>query len=201
MEKNFDLKPGDKKRLIQGAELQSKKSFTDVYYDNDSCGLTSRDYWLRKRDDRFELKVPLNAKGVDREATDQYHELETDAEIAAALGIAAKAASAATADLTAALAAAGYEPFATIVTKREHYRKGDFNLDFDEVEELHYATFEPELMVATPEEIPAAEARILAFAKEHGISGSAGHGKVIEYILRNHPAHYEVLKASGVVMD
>ncbi len=145
IEKNFDLKPGDKERLIKDAEFLGSKSFTDVYYDNATYDLTAKDFWLRTRDGRFELKVPLNTKGISRETTDQYRELETDEEIASELRLIIKD------NLAKALAEAGYKPFATITTKREEYRKGDFKLDFDAVDELNYTTFEAELMVETPE--------------------------------------------------
>ncbi len=194
IEKNFDLRPGDKERLIYDAELIESKSFTDTYYDNATYNLTSKDFWLRKRNNRFELKAPLNTKGVNREITDQYRELETDIEIATELGLLIKT------DLITAITEAGYEPFAVITTKREHYRKGDFNLDFDEVSDLDYTTLEVELIISTIESIPAAEARILDFAKEYGIT-TPGRGKLIEYLLKNNPDHYRVLKVSGVIRD
>ncbi len=193
IEKNFSLKPGDKERLIRGAELVSSKTFTDVYYDDDKYSLTSRDFWLRKRGDRFELKVPLNTAG-GRETTDRYKELETDAEIAAELGLAPDR------DLAAEFGRAGYKPCATLTTKREHYRKGDFNLDFDEVSEMDYATFEAELMVNGPEEAARGEERVMEFAREYGL-GAASHGKVIEYIRRNNPEQYAALGRSGVLRE
>ncbi len=193
VEKNFSLKPGDKERLIQGAELVSNKTFTDVYFDDKEYSLTTRDFWLRKRGDRFELKVPLNTAG-GREITDRYRELETDAEIAQELKLNAQK------SLPDAMTEAGYKPIATITTQREHYKKGDFNMDFDEVKEMNFATFEPELMVAEPEDIPKAEERLEEFAKEYGLS-AATHGKVVEYIRRNNPEQYAALGRSGVLRE
>lgn len=229
IEKNFDLRSGDKERLIAGAKFLKKKTFTDVYYDNDAYNLTGRDFWLRTRDGRFELKVPLNTKNIGNRKTDRYRELETDAEIIRELGFAAGA------SLYAGLAKSGYKPFATITTTRETYQKGDFHLDFDEVDfglaplqpELSspysydaergrtfrthqkspppdavvtgFTTFEAELMVSEPHEIAEAERRILEFAHAHGIAGTEGRGKVIEYIARNRPEHYAALLTRGVV--
>ncbi len=195
IEKNFDLQPGDKERLIRDAELLGKKSFTDVYYDNASYDLTGGDFWLRERDGRFELKVPLNEKGESRAATDRYKELESDEEIGRELGLDLSGK-----DLRRALAELGYSPFATITTEREQYRKEDFHLDFDEVPALNYTTTEIELMMNTPEETPAAEERILQFAKQHGLV-NPGHGKVIEYLRRHNPPHLQLLKEKGVVRD
>lgn len=190
VEKNFDLKPGDKERLIRRAEFIGQKSFTDIYFDAADFSLTARDYWLRTRDGKFELKVPLNAESSNRRITDQYDELETEMAIAQKLGFR-------TNDLTNELAYRGYKPFAKIVTKRESYKKGNFHLDFDEME-FGFATFEVELMVANPSQIPNAEAEILKFAKAHGISDANARGKVIEYIFRNNPEHYRILKMRGM---
>ena len=82
VEKNFDLRPGDKERLINNAKLLYRKTFTDVYYDNKNYYLTGMDYWLRERNGKFEFKVPLNTGLIKRRVTDQYRELETEDEIA-----------------------------------------------------------------------------------------------------------------------
>jgi len=194
IEKNFDLNPGDKEALLVGATLIRRKSFTDIYYDNASYNLTSRDFWLRTRDGRFELKVPLNETGADRQTTDQYRELEIDQEIADELDLEIKT------DLAAAVVEANYKPFATITTKRESWQKGIFHLDFDEVSDMNYTTMEVEIMVADEKQISEAEKLILDFAKQHNIF-NPGHGKVIEYLLKNNPDHHRVLKVSGVIRD
>lgn len=194
VEKNFDLKPGDKERLIRGAKLVSEKTFTDVYYDSADYDLTSRDFWLRARDHKFELKVPLNAIGAARRPVDQYRELETDAEIAFELHLSQ------TIPLARALQDAGYAPCATITTKRESYLKNGFHLDFDKVDALRYATFEVELMVDAAEAIPDAEKRILDFAREHGIV-TPGRSKINEYLTQYNSAHYAALRAKGIFRD
>lgn len=187
VEKNFDLKAGDKERLTREAEFIGRKSFTDIYFDTADYSLTARDYWLRSRDGRFELKVPLNEESPDRRKTDQYRELETDAEIAEKLGLPADS------NLVVEFAKKSYGPFAKIVTTRESYRKGNLHLDFDEMD-FGFTTFEVELTVANPSQIPNAEAEILRFAKDNGISDTNARGKVIEYIFRNNPEHYRTLE-------
>ena len=192
VEKNFDLKAGDKERLIDGAEFIARKSFTDVYFDATDFSLTARDYWLRTRDGKFELKVPLNMKSPDSRKTDQYRELETDIEISKELGFPTDC------GLSGELVKRGYKPFATITTIRESYRKGNFHLDFDEMD-FGFTAFEVELMVEDNSQISSAEAEILKFAKSHGISDTKSQGKVIEYIRRNNPEHYRILEARGNV--
>ncbi len=192
VEKNFDLRSGDKERLIAGANLVSKKTFTDVYWDSPDYRLTAKDYWLRQRDGKWELKVPMNSERIDKRATDQYRELETEEEIIAELKLAIGS------RVHDAVRSAGYAPLATIVTHRETYQKDGFHLDFDEMD-FGYTTFEAELMVQNPEEVQGAEKRIMEFARAYDIAATASHGKVIEYLFRYKPEHYSALVKSGVV--
>ena len=43
---------------LGGSEIGSV-AFTDTYYDTPECALTANDVWLRRRDDRWEIKVPI----------------------------------------------------------------------------------------------------------------------------------------------
>lgn len=181
VEKNFDLKPGDRERLIKGAKLIAKKTFTDIYYDAEDFRLTTKDYWLRQREGRWELKVPLGGT-IQKKDTDQYRELEDEEEIKKAIG--------ANWDLL--------KPFAKIVTTRESWQKGEFHLDFDQMD-FGYTTFEAEIMVRDEKDIPVAEEKIMAFAREYGIASTPGAGKVIVYIERNSFSHYRALLKAGVV--
>ncbi|OGF73645.1 hypothetical protein A2Z63_00595 [Candidatus Giovannonibacteria bacterium RIFCSPLOWO2_02_44_8] len=181
VEKNFDLKPGDKERLIQGAKLIVKTTFTDIYYDAEDFRLTIKDYWLRQREGRWELKMPFGDT-LQKKETDQYHELEDGGEIKKAIG----------SDWDS------LKPFAKIVTSRESWQSGEFHLDFDKVD-FGFETFEVEIMVRDEKDVTSAEAKIIAFAQEHGIASAPGAGKVIVYIQRNNPAHYQALFKTGVV--
>ena len=40
IEKNFDLKSGDKERIIKDAKFIGRRQFTDVYYDTQDYKLT-----------------------------------------------------------------------------------------------------------------------------------------------------------------
>lgn len=191
VERNFDLNPGDKEKLIVDAVFLGKKEFEDIYYDNASFELTLKDFWLRKRSGKWELKVPLNKETADVRETDQYKELDDESEIADSLGLPSG-------DLSESLAKANYFPFATLVTSRESYNKGDFHLDFDVVD-FGYTTFEAELLVETEDEITMAEKKILEFARENNIPEHKGKGKVVVYLQRFKPEHYEALVKAGVV--
>lgn len=190
VEKNFDITPENKRLILDGATLLYKKMITDTYYDSKEYSLTGRDFWLRKRNGRFELKVPLNSGKILDRVTDQYRELETDEEIARELGLPSSR------DLSENLEKAGFEPFGTIVTTRESYQKNDFHLDFDEMD-FGFTAFEIELMVEKTEDIPNAEKRILEFASRYNVT-VAGDGKVIEYLRRFRPEHFAFLQSKSV---
>ncbi len=181
VEKNFDLNPGDKERLVAGAKLIAKKTFTDVYYDAADFRLTTKDYWLRQREGKWELKVPLG-ETIHKKETDQYREFEGEEEIKKIIGP----------DW------GRLKPLARIVTIRESWQKGEFHLDFDEMD-FGYTTFEAEIMIEDENDVHAAEKKIMGFARENGIASAPGAGKVIVFIQRNNLAHYQALLRAGVV--
>lgn len=191
VEKNFDLKEGDKARLIKGAAFLEKKNIVDIYYDTKDYFLTGKDFWLRARNGKFELKVPLNAGSIFNRITDQYQELETNEDIAQELNLSDPG------DMEKSFREKGYAPFATIATTREQYKKGDFHLDFDEMD-FGFSAFEVELMVRTVNQIPAAEKRILKFGADYNLS-TVSAGKVVEFLRRYRPEHFAFLKARAVV--
>ena len=102
--------------------------------------------------------------------------------------------------LTQTLSDAGINPFVTIITKRQSYKKGEFHLDFDEMD-FGFSTFEAELMIENESDSKTASDRIMEFAKQHGLNGSAGAGKVIEYLKRNNRKHYDALLKAEVIRE
>src|SRR3989338_5616735 len=81
VEQKFLLQDGDAERLKNDAVFVSERVMDDAYYDTADCALGRRDVWLRLRDERFELKVPLHGHSNDGIAMQQYEELEDDASI------------------------------------------------------------------------------------------------------------------------
>lgn len=45
--------------LAQGGVFVGEQVFTDVYWDTEGCGLTERNWWLRTRAGRWELKASI----------------------------------------------------------------------------------------------------------------------------------------------
>lgn len=193
VEKKFTLNDSDIDRITQGTEFLGEKSFTDTYFDTPDYSLTKADKWLRLRDDRFELKLPMNqGKGSSNRELDQYEELESEDLIKKALGLTQEGTLAKNLELNT------HKPFATITTHRRKYKKGDFTIDLD-VMDFGYSIGEIELMVNSQSDMKIALDRILAFAKEQHLSLAPVRGKVIEYIKRNNSAHYKALKEAGVL--
>ena len=194
VEKNFDISPSDKERLIKESQFLGKKVFTDIYYDTTDYRLTRKDRWLRQRNNKWELKIPFAQKYANERITDQYYELENEKEIAKALEINF------TESFSEAVKRSGFFPLATITTTRETYQKEDFRIDFDEMD-FGFSALEVELLVVSESEVPLAEKRILEFAKNHGLKDNKVRAKVIEYLFRNNLDHYNMLVATGIIKE
>lgn len=200
VEKNFNLTPEERVRLLEGAESLGEKTITDVYFDTPTFDLTKRDIWLRKRDGRFEVKIPAEPpEHGRRRKTDRYLEVEDEK------GIRMKLALSEDDSMEASVERAGYLPFCVCTTRRASYRKDGFNIVIDHVAysdvDWSYDTSEIELMVSTEGEMADAAGRVLAFAKRHGLKAADAPGKVIEYLRRNRPEQYRALVASGTIFD
>jgi adenylate cyclase class IV len=193
IEKNFDLRHGDKEKIISEAKFLGSREIKDVYYDSSDFVLTCRDYWLRERNGKWELKVPIVDVKTDDYAIDRYTELESDEEI-----IIRELKLDKNKKIKDSLNALNIFPFSTIVTKRETYQKGEYHLDFDEMD-FGFVTFELEIMVKDKKDIPSAEKKIANFVKRFGIDPTKGRGKVIEYLFRKNKKHYNALVSAGVI--
>ena len=195
VEKKFILNEQDKERLTKEAQFLNERVFTDTYYDTEIFSLTTKDKWLRSREGRFELKLPLH-KGVDRLA-DQYDELEDEQKIRKALNLPSNG------NLADDLAKAGYFPFCTCKTTRRKYKKEQFIIDIDIVnfQDFIYNIVEIEMMVKEKSEIEKAIEKIMYFAKSQNLTIAPVRGKVIEYLKRTKPNHYQALVLAKVVKD
>ncbi len=195
VEKKFLLNEDDITRLTNGAEFLKERVFTDTYYDTPSFSLTTKDIWLRARDNRFELKLPLH-KGVDRLA-DQYEELEDEEKIRTALGLAKQG------SFSDDLKENNYTPFCSLTTTRKKFKKDDFNIDLDTVTGFNfdYKIGEIELMVNNASEIDTTINKIIAFAKEKNLKTTTVRGKVLEFLKQKSPNHYQALLKAGVIKD
>ena len=95
----------------------------------------------------------------------------------------------------------GYLPFYICKTTRKKYKKELFIIDLDVVnfQNFTYNIGEIELMVNEKSEIKSAIGKIMSFAREQGLMIAPVRGKVIEYLKRMRPEHYNALIRSGMV--
>lgn len=193
VEKKFALSLDDISRLADKSHSLGERRFTDIYYDTPDFRLTTNDIWLRTRAGKFELKIPINSTR-ERKTVDQYTELEDELNIREALNIPPQR------TLLEDLSQQGYTPFCSIETTRQTYKNGPFIIDIDSMD-FGYSIAEVELIVDDPSKIPTATENILAFARSMEFGTDPVRGKVIEYIKRNNPSHYQALIASGAVME
>ncbi len=198
VEKNFNLTPEEKMRLLSGAKTFGKIFFTDVYYDSPIFDLTKRDIWLRKRGEKFEVKIPAEPSvKVRSRKTKHYLEIETEDEIFRTFSLPDGI------NLIESIRLAGYTPFCICTTTRRSFGKQDFNIVIDHVTysdaDWSYETSEIELLVSTSEDISEAEDKIMEFAEQHGLKEGDAPSKIIEYLRRNRPEHYRILVESGTI--
>ena len=59
-----------------GGQVLGEKAFNDQYWDNAQCTLTRRDTWLRRRQDQWELKVPIVGSRRSGGETTSFREIE-----------------------------------------------------------------------------------------------------------------------------
>ncbi len=192
IEKKFRLRDGEEARLIEGAEFVKEKTMTDYYFDAPGWPLSTKDWWLRERNGKMELKVRMDGLGHHEHTVEKYDELTDDREIAKKLGLSVEV------SLPEAMEAAGYTLFATIVTHRRTYRRDGFTIDFDTTAD-GYAMVEIEKMAEDEAGAIVAEQAILALAQSLGLDTGVYRGKVLEAIYRQHPDQYRAMQAAGAV--
>lgn len=193
IEKKFE---GDARHITHAtAGLTKTKTvrLEDIYYDNETYALTSKDNWLRNRNGRFELKlcVPLGDRSPEH-PYDNYREIDDEAAIRAELKLEDDL------SLADAIAKAGFAPFGPIITDREEYHDGIFTLDVDRLPNGKIL-IEVEVLIEDNGDIGAAERQLATFTKGRGLTKEAHYGKIFEFLKANRPEHYQVLKAAGVI--
>ena len=191
VEKKFLINPSDVTRLLSGAEFVSQTKNVDIYWDTPDYSLTTKDLWLRSRNGKFELKVPMHGEGG--RVFDQYEELDSDKQISDKLNLSQGV-------LQDELSRVNYRPFAELHTLRKKYKKGGFVIDVDELD-FGYNIVEVEMLVNDKSEVDGAIKKILSFADDHNLKISQVRRKVAEYLKRNDAKHYKALVDAGVVQD
>lgn len=175
---------------IPGTSLGSR-TICDKYYDDVNYSLTRKDWWLRERNGKWQLK---RIAGDDR-ATDIYEELHDAAEILAALDISR------TASITDALATAGITMFAEIITERTSYQWDSYTIDVDcvHIGSDTYKIAEIERIVEDESAVAQARVDLQETLTSLGLTTARPEGKLIRYVRLERPDHYRALCDAGVV--
>lgn len=187
VEQKFTLSPEQEISLLEGAVLDYKKVNVDEFFDLPDWKLSLQDVWLRKRNGNWELKVGRRLK--EGLAT-VYDELESDDLIASWLNLPGE-------HLEKEITGAGYACYARIEKSRRSYTREGFRIDID-LCDFGYGNTEIELLVEQGQEAEAQD-RIAVFAKRIGLTSEPVQGKVIEYIRRFNPDHYQALHSAGIL--
>jgi len=179
-----------KQKLLDGAQKSSEETLVDEYYDSPDFKLTTKGYWLRRRNGHFELKRPATqSEKFDINQNIPMQEIVDEDEIAQAL------------DLTVAgsfiesLAAAGYQLLYKFTNLRQRFVKNEFTIDFDHADfgDLQYQMCEVEMMVNDQSETQAALDKLYAFVSAYGIPTTKAEGKMSYYIKRKNPEHHHAI--------
>lgn len=193
VEKKYRLTPEQEVRLLETSRFLGSKKNEDVYFDMADFSLTRQDHWLRTRSGRWELKRRVHDLGHKLGGT-AYDEIEDEPGIRAFLQLPT------TGSLADDLATAGYKPFARIVTERRSYENEGFHIDLD-ICDFGYELAEIELMLEHEHQRQDALKRIEDFAARMGLDQTHVRGKIIEYLFRFSPNHYQALQDAGVIRD
>ncbi|XP_032094374.1 thiamine-triphosphatase isoform X2 [Thamnophis elegans] len=214
-----------------GALLEGRISFRDSYYDVPDWRLTWEDHWLREREGvGWELKCPpvLGAVGSKESPcaaeTDNHssapiwrpprdprssHTATPYREVTCPQDIVTRLCGLLGRNpgqnwrccVNKAVEELGLEMFASFVTTRHKYRVGDLHVDLDEAD-FGYAVGEVETMVQRLEDIPGALEKIQKFCRQLGLEETpAIPGKMLVYLHRFRPTHYQALMESRIVRE
>lgn len=175
-------------KLIEGAQFISKKVLITEFYDSADYKLTTKGFWLRRRNGIFELKYPA----TQDKSHHIMHEIQDEQEIRRMLGLDMHG------TLQEALTAAGIGVLYRFTNTRQTYTKDGITIDFDRANfgDLVYNICEIETLVESVDQTQQALDLLHAFAKRYGISTERVEGKLEHYIRIKHPDHHYAILQS-----
>ena len=203
---------------LGGSEIGSV-AFTDTYYDTPECSLTSNDVWLRRRDEKWEIKVPIagDARRSGGERT-VFREVEGAAgcldELEKVLGTGEAEVSSGTKRderereresandelrLERFAASKAVAPFASFATTRAKFSLDGASIDVD-CASFGHTVVEVEVLCGDANEVPAAEEKVNKVAAKLLLTeiGATG-GKLETFLRKNCPKQLEALVANGIL--
>lgn len=199
VEQKFLLTEDQKQKLAKDAKFLHQQKWRDIYYDDAHFSLGLKDWWLRCRDGKWVMKVPVagdesgrNAAEIKTSLATQYEEINEEDQLRIVLQLENN-----TGNFAEDLQKAGYHNVAQFETTRQKYQMGDFVIDMD-LTNFGYEIGEIELMVSDKSQTAEAQEKIARLANKYGLVLAPVRGKVIEFIKKNNPSHYAVLKSGNL---
>ncbi len=182
VEKKFKLTNETKDALISGSTDIGEETNHDIYYDYSDFRLYKKGIKLRSRNGKFELKIKT-ADGINTE-------FKTEEEIRNYFRTSSSVQDFVQKELIV---------FADYKTEREKFLKEGLNIDIDHLDfgkGYIYDLCEIELMLdknSTEEEKEMATAKVLEFARKHGMEYKKLPSKLKEYLKARRPEVYNEL--------
>eukprot|EP01080_Neovahlkampfia_damariscottae_P002935 gene2935-4774_t len=183
VEGKFLFTKNDLDKFTRLFQVVSTENIKDTYYDTKDYFMTKNDFWLRQREEYFELKFRVGSTENRnilsyKEITDLNdiehhlnHLFEKQKRLKDYLEV--------------------FEPFATIETSRMKFKFKEFNIDLDSTN--FGSNFgEIEILVEEEKEIEEAKKKIEHFMKEHNLKRDK-IGKVLSYILKRNQKQKKIL--------
>jgi adenylate cyclase class IV len=205
VEAKFSFSDTQEREILSLGKLIGKKKMTDLYWDIvANYPLTTRDIWLRQRDFKWEIKIPmLDQKGNKVATVEQYEELTSEEDIYQYLknkSFFITHTEQRGTSLEDILLRNNFSVIAKITTDRTTLSISNIHVDLDKVDGSNYRVGEIEVMVSSTNEIPQAEEQIKKLASNLGVQvGDGMMGKVLHYISTTSPVHWEKLVESGLI--
>ncbi|ESO91077.1 hypothetical protein LOTGIDRAFT_67883, partial [Lottia gigantea] len=152
VERKFTINSETEPLLVKlGAKAKSTKTFTDIYFDDDDYSLTLSDCWLRKRNNDYQMKIPVPNSPIFDHST-KYQELTNNTDI---LQFLKKKLGVSSNQLSGLIQTAKVIEFAKITTTRKTYSLNGCEIDLD-MTDHGFQVGEIEVMAESPSQISEA---------------------------------------------
>lgn len=190
VELSYQLTPKFLEFLKSHCTFTKEVFIEDVYYDTAGYELMQKGYWLRKRNNEFELKIHQ----VSAITGASHHELteltEIEKSICSTLMIPSST-------VVALIQENTLIPYCHLQTNRQAYTYQDFIVVLDQTHAQNFeiTITEIEKLVSSEEEVPAALDSISNLAKQFELTLQTENlGKVLLFLKKTHPILFQRLQ-------
>lgn len=186
IEIKFHFTKEDVENIAKFATFISKDSFTDSYFDTKDYMLTKNNFWLRKREENFELKIPT--PNSSKNGIFSYQEITNfsslEYEISQVLQIKKS--------LRELIKEEILLPYCTFTSYRKKYKYNEFTFDFDETD-FGFSIGELEIIV-TEDSLKQGQEKLENYFNSLNLKKSKSIGKLVEFIKERNPEQYKIIQ-------